>query len=98
MGDANFCARKWNDPKFTHRNIAIHLKNMIQQCDLQIHDVGLTYLADHAQSNNEIAQSALDHVYSSKRMCQYLEVRKLGTSSSDHVPVIVNFKTNKFFC
>ena len=86
-------ARRWDDPKFVNKNVAQILKNILQQYGLMIHEDGITYVADHIQSNQEIAQSALDHVYSSANM-QNIHVRRLPNSSSDHVPVLVSFSTN----
>ena len=63
--DANICSQKWNDPGFVNKNVAEVLKNMLEQEGLQCLDVGLTYQADHAQPNGNVASSALDHIYCS---------------------------------
>ena len=63
LGDANLCSLKWNDPGFVNKNVAEVLKNMLEQEGLQSLEIGLTYQADHAQANGNIASSALDHIY-----------------------------------
>ena len=57
---------KWNDDGFVNKNVAEVLKNMLEQEGLECLDIGLTYQADHAQQNGNIASSALDHIYCSK--------------------------------
>ena len=95
MGDANLDAMKWNDPKFVNKNVAIILRNTLKQCGMVEHNIGVTFVADHSQANLEVAQSALDHVYSSEKMCAHIQTKILKNSSSDHVPVIASFKTNQ---
>ena len=46
-------------------------------CGLKINDIGITYTADHAQKNNTIAESAIDHVYNSQDMSLSIEIKKL---------------------
>ena len=62
MGDANLDSMKWNKPKFQKKVAIIH-KNILQQWGLHVHEIGIAYLADHAQLNQEIAQIALDNFY-----------------------------------
>ena len=62
MGDLNLDALKWNEPKFVNKNVALILRSMLTSCGLEIQDIGATYMADHVQANQEISQSALDHV------------------------------------
>ena len=64
-------------------NVAEVLKNMLEQEGLQCLDVGLTYQADHAQLNGNIASSALDHIYCSKDLVQSIELKKLKNSATD---------------
>ena len=60
---------------------------------LEIQEVGTTYAADHAQSNNQIAESSIDHVYNSCNMTNKITINKLDNSSSDHVPVVVRLES-----
>ena len=43
-GDANLCSLKWNDEKYIKENIAIHIKNAIEQCGLTNQPIGNTYM------------------------------------------------------
>ena len=57
-------------------------------------EIGKTYLANHFQTNGEVAESALDHAYCSESIENEVLTEKLKTSSTDHVPVIVSLKQN----
>ena len=92
MGDANLCANKWNNPKFLLRNVAAPLKIAIDRCGLKCNEIGNTYQSDHLMANGTVAESAIDHVYSSKTLEDKLEVKKLPNGSSDHNPVITKFQ------
>ena len=94
IGDANLCSMKWNNPDFLNQNVSIPLKIVLDQCGLSINEVGITYKGDHIQVNGNIAQSALDHVYSSKSLESRIVVTKLSNGSSDHNPVVTEIKHN----
>ena len=55
-------------------------------------DVGNTYLADHILPNGTVPESAIDHVYLSKKLEEFTKVEKLQNSSTDHLPVITRIK------
>ena len=74
LGDANLCSLKWNDPGFVNKNVAEVLKTMLEQEGLQILEIGLTYQADHAQANGNIASSALDYIYCSRDLVHKITV------------------------
>ena len=65
-------------PTFVTKNgkkktsIAAPLLNVLEQCGFNVSDLGNTYNADHAQSNGNISESALDHVYCSKTIVEHL--------------------------
>ena len=89
MGDANLCSLKWETPKYKHKNIAKKLLDTLAQCGLSTAEIGITYLADHAQRNGNIAESALDHVYFSNSLTHNKVVKKGSNCSSDHLPETV---------
>ena len=89
---ANLDANKWNDLNYLHLRLVEDLFEVIDQHGLKIHDVRNTYQADHAQKNGNIAESAIDHVYT--RYNKEVIVTKLENSSSDHLPVICKLNTN----
>ena len=64
--DTPFVPRKVLNSKFLNKNVSIQLKNVLDQCGLMSKEVGKTYQSDHLQTNGQIAESALDHVYCSK--------------------------------
>ena len=82
----------WNEPKYIHANIASDLFLVLDTNGLKIETVGNTYQADHAQANGNIAESAIDHVYT--RSKNIIEIVKLENSSSDHLPVICVIKNS----
>ena len=57
-------------PGFVDKNVAEVLKNALEQEGLQCLNIGLTYQADHAQSNGKIASSPLDHLCCSNDLVQ----------------------------
>ena len=92
LGDANLCSIKWNDPGFVNKNVAEVLKNMLEQEGLQCLDVGLTYQANHAQPNGNIASSAIDHIYCSNDLVKMIDLKKLTNSATDHLPIVAKIK------
>ena len=56
-------ADKWDSVHFSGHNVAIKLKAALDRNGLSYFDLGNIYHADHAQANGNIAESALDHVY-----------------------------------
>jgi endonuclease/exonuclease/phosphatase family metal-dependent hydrolase len=89
MGNTNLCSLKWETPKYKNKNIARKLLDTLAQCGLSTVEVGVTYLADHAQSNRNIAESALVHVYISKSLNQNKVIKTGSNCPSDHLPVTV---------
>ena len=63
MGDANMCQTKWNEDGYVYKNVYNVLKSTLERNDIRINEIGTTYTADHAQQNNSIAESALDHLF-----------------------------------
>ena len=45
-------------------------------------------MADHAQKNMEICESAIDHVYSSKKMFAFVELKKLKLYLLTYLPYV----------
>ena len=90
-GDANLCSEKWKELGFLHKNISIPLLQCLEQNDMTVHDVGLTYQADHVSKNGEVAQSAIDHVYYSCSLKKSIVVAKIPSSGTDHLPVITAY-------
>ena len=75
MGDANLCSEKWDDANYDKKRVAQILRNTLDQNNLEAQDVGTTYVADHAQSNNKISESSIDHVYISCHLVNKLTIR-----------------------
>ena len=98
--DTPFVPRKVLNSKFLNKNVSIPLRNVLDQCGLMSKEVGKTYQSDHLQTNGQIAESALDHVYCSKSIEEKVEIKKLDSGSSDHNPVLAtvkgNFKSQKY--
>ena len=63
MGNANLCSAKWKEPNFVHKKIANQLIGCLDHCELIQKDVGITFQADHIQSNGLTSESELDHVF-----------------------------------
>ena len=93
-GDVNLCSNKWDDSNYTRKNVANPLKNCIVRNGLDIHNIGNTYMADRILPDDNITESAIDHVYSSKNIRNQISAKTLETSSSDHLPVVIDFSTN----
>ena len=79
VGDANLCSKKWDETNYVNKKISNQLKNCFLQNGIQIEDVGTTFVADHVQSNGDIAESNIDHVYSSKSVSERIANIKLIT-------------------
>ena len=58
----------------TFRKISDVLKNSLEQCGIDIYDMGNTFQSDHLQSNGQVAMSLLDHVYHSKSITDRINV------------------------
>ena len=94
-GDANLCSDKWKMDNYNMKSIANPLLECLEQNGLQIQYVGKTYQADHTSADGTVASSALDHVYSSKNIEKSVSVRKLLSSSTDHLPVLISYSLDK---
>ena len=95
MGDANLCSRKWKEEGFNYKSIAEPVLLVLEQNGFLIADIGTTYLADHAQASGAIAESAIDHIYSSKSLAENLKFSKLKNCSSDHMPILCEYNDLK---
>ena len=93
LGDSNLDANKWRGEKFLHAKVAKVFFNTIEQNGLSILNVGNTYMADHAQANGNVAESALDHAYVRIGLNKVTEITKIENSSSDHLPVIISISS-----
>ena len=91
LGDANLCAEKWQNEDYIRKSVAQPLIQCLGQNGLRIQDVGLTFQADHMQKNGLVAESSIDHVYSSLPLDNCIKLNKLANSSSDHLPVLVSY-------
>ena len=67
MGDANICANKWNDPQYKNHRVASELKSRLEENGLRSIYLGNTYLAENTTQSGKISESALDHIYLSKK-------------------------------
>ena len=66
----------------TLREVAANaLMDTLDQNVITIHKMGNTYQADHAQSNGNIVESAIDHVYS-RIKCENIVAVKKGDIKS----------------
>ena len=83
MGDANLCAKKWNDDNFTHKIMANLLQGQLESCGIKIGNVGPTFMADHCQKNGSIAESWLDHIYYSEKLESIISIKTINNHSSD---------------
>ena len=93
MGDANLCAKKWNDDNFTHKIMANLLQGQLESCGIKIGNVGPTFMADHCQKNGSIAESWLDHIYYSEKLESIISIKTINNHSSDHLPVVASLTT-----
>ena len=53
--------------------------DIIEQNGLSVLDVGNSYMADHAQANGNVAESALDHAYVSLDKVNQPKLQKIKT-------------------
>ena len=95
MGDVNLDSNKWEDDGFPLKSVSNPLLVALEECDLVITNLGNTYQADHMLSNGTIPESALDHVYSSKKLKNQITPSKIENSSTDHLPVMVTLNTDE---
>ena len=58
VGDANLCSEKWNSPTFHLKQVADELKNTLVQCGLHLIPLGVTYIADRLNPENQEITSA----------------------------------------
>jgi hypothetical protein len=92
MGDANLCSRKWGQDDYDKKSISQPLLDCLAQNGLEVQKIGNTYQADHASQDGTVAESALDHAYTSETIRDCVVCNKLANSSSDHLPVTVNYR------
>ena len=85
IGDANLCTEKWDNAKLLHKKVSTILRNALEPNDLVSNNVGITYTADHTHGDNKYSESAIDHVYNSRKISDRIQISKLCNSSSDHV-------------
>ena len=64
----------------------------LAQCGLTNINLGVTYQADRISEQGEVIESALDHAYISDDIMITITVKKLETSSTDHVPIVAELK------
>ena len=93
-GDANLCANKWLTEEYDRKSVAQPLIYCLEQNGLSIQDIGVTFQADHMLPSGAVAESALDHVYTSMVIKDCIETKKLLNSSSDHLPVLTAYSLN----
>ena len=55
-------------------------------------------MADHIASNGVIPESALDHVYFSEKIENNVKCKSIPISSTDHLPVVTNYKMKINIC
>ena len=92
---ANLCALKWEYPEYGLHEIAGEIQSSLAQCGLSNINLGATYQADRLSELGEVIESALDHVYISDDIKTATLVKKLETSSTDHVPIIAVLNLQK---
>jgi exonuclease III len=90
-GDANLCTKKWLAEDYDRKSVAQPLLHCLEQNGLRVQDIGMTFQADHLQPNGQVAESALDHVYTSRTIEDCIKTRKILYSSSDHLPVTTTY-------
>ena len=91
LGDANLCAEKWSEENYKRKSVAQPLIQCLNQNGMDINKVGVTFQADHS-SNGRVAESALDHAYTSTTIKNTIRIKKLQNSSGDHLPVVVDYE------
>ena len=92
LGDANLCSIKWNSPNFLHKKISDELQDTLTNCGLSQIQMGITYTADRLSAGGSEITSALDHIYISTSIENKIRTRKLDTSATDHLPIVVNIE------
>ena len=90
-GDANLCADSWEEDDYDRKSTSQPLLRCLELNGIQVQKVGATYQADHMSKNGSVAQSALDHVYTSESIKECIKIEKIKNSSSDHLPVVINY-------
>ena len=90
-GDANLCAKKWQAEDYDRKSVAQPLLHCLEQNGLKVRDIGITFQADHMQPNGRVAESALDHAYTSMTIEDCIETKRILNSSSDHFPVAITY-------
>ena len=92
-GDANLCARSWNDRYYDYSKKV--LANMIQDQLLENANVQLVESFTRSEMNNgQISQSCIDHIYSNcASKCDKPKVESAG--DSDHLAVLVTKYTKE---
>ena len=85
LGDANLCALSWNDPNFTHKELAEVVNNFL----LEESCFQLVNKATRVQTvGGQLKKSCLDHITTNvPERCSIPDVFNEG--SSDHLPVMV---------
>ena len=94
MGDANLNSNKWDEPGFGNKLISNNLRKVLDQNGYKLSPVGCTYFADHAQADGNIAESGIDHIYTSKVLDGKINLSKVVNHSSDHVPIMEGKKSH----
>ena len=97
----NLCSEKWKEDKFSYKNIANILIETLEQCGLNIRNLGTTFTADGLRADGNVVMSAIDQIYVSDDLEEKVTTFKLTNSSSDHVPIVakinLDFKTQIWF-
>ena len=85
LGDANLCALSWNEPNFTHKELAEVVNNFL----LEESCFQLVNKATRVQTvGGQLKKSCLDHITTNvPERCSIPDVFNEG--SSDHLPVMV---------
>ena len=91
MGDANLCSNKWGRDDYDKKSISQPLIDCLTQNGMDVQELGNTFQADHACQNGTVAESALDHAYTSANIRDCVVCNKLPNSSSDHLLGIVDY-------
>jgi retron-type reverse transcriptase len=93
MGDCNLDQNKWNNPRWPHFKLAEKLRTGVAESGLSILPMGDTYFAYQRSVNGDVAQSALDHIYSSAS--GQVRTRVLSSTASDHKPIMAEVEMKK---
>ena len=83
------------DTKYLKKRISTPLLECLVQTGMKYANIGPTFQADHALPDGNVAESSIDHVYYCVSMEEEISYKKMGTSSSDHLPVITNLKISE---